>query len=158
MISAEAILEVVSYPQKEHGISHTEMRPEGSIVSRLENRIDPNQTYNLMVHLLAEEHTLRIQIPLIGAEEQVIPISSVSANANISLAGGDLKVDSETGVSFEVNHIYKGDDAYDISPDLLRQLIEDFLRDFRQVETLIMQGRQLVDSFMKIVPPLYPDL
>jgi hypothetical protein len=154
MIALEKIAEQLKN-HKADGIFDVEIHPDGYVRSQLENRVDPGQPYTLTVQPVAEEHTLRICIPLVTAEQQDIPIPGVSASANISLGGGDLKVDSKSGISFELNHIYQEDDGSDLSPDLLRQLIDGMLRDFRQVETLLLQGQQLVESFMKITPTMF---
>jgi len=137
------------------GIFNVKTNPDGYVRSQLENRVDPSQPYTLTVLLVAQEHTLRICIPLVTAERQDIPIPGLLASANISLAGGDLKVDSKTGISFELNHIYQEDDGSDLLPDLFGQLIDGMLTDFRQVETLLLQGQQLVESCMKITPTMF---
>ena len=141
--------------RKADGIFDVEIHPDGNIHSQLENRVDPSQPYTLTVHPVSEEHTLRICIPLVTAEQQDIPIPDVSASANISLAGGELKVDSKSGISFELNHIYQEDDGSDLSPDLFGKLIDGMFKDFRQIETLLLQGQQLVESFMKITPTMF---
>lgn len=142
--------------RKADGIFDVVINADDCICSHLENRVYPSQPYTLTVQPVPDEHTLRISIPLISVEQQDIPIPDVSACANISLSGGDLKVDSKTGVSFELNHIYQEDDGSDLSPDLLGELMDGMLKDFRQVETLLLQGQQFIESLMKITPPIFP--
>ena len=151
MTTLEKIAEVMK-SQKGNGVFQVEVRPEGYIYSQLENRVDPSQPYTLTVHLLPKERTLQIRIPLINAEQQDIPIPRVSASATISLAGGNLKVDSKTGVSFELDYIYQDNDGNDLLPELFEQLIERMFADFRQFEMLILQGQRMFETLMQIVP------
>jgi len=151
MITREQIAEVLRNRKGEDGISEVKIDPDGSVLAKLENRFGRNQPYTLTVHPIVEDRTLRIRIPLVAGERQGSGIPGVLASANICLAGGRLAIDSKNGIAFEVNHVCQGDGDNDLSAELLGQLLDAMVRDFRRIEMLILYAQRLAQASQDIV-------
>ena len=151
MITREQIAEVLRNRKEEDGISEVKIDPEGDVLAKLENRFEPSQPHTLTtVHLFVEERELRIRIPLVTGERQDSGIPGVLASARICLAGGRLMIDSKNGITFAVNHVI-GDDENNRSAELLGQLLDAMVRDFRRIEMLILYAKRLAQVSQDIV-------
>ena len=153
MFNLEQTAEVLK-GQKDLGIFDVQINPNGYVSSQLENRADPNRPYSLTVRPLDGQRTLKIRISVITLAEYDNPIPGVIASAAVSLGKGELRIDSEKGISFEVSHICPDGDDGDLSPEVVEQLIDGLVRNFRQFEILAMQGQGLVETLMKISSPM----
>lgn len=149
MIASEKIAEQLKN-RKGNGIFDVEIDSDGYVRCQFENRIDPSQPYTLTVHPFAQERTLRIRIPLITLGPQDSPIPGLSFSTAISLINGVLRADSQSGISFELDHICQYDDGNDLSAELFGQLIDGMLTDFRQIETLTLHGQGMIEALMQI--------
>jgi hypothetical protein len=150
MITREQIAEVLRNRKEEDGISEVKIDPEGDVLAKLENRFELSQPHMLTVHLFVEERELRIRIPLVTGERQDNAIPGVLASARICLAGGRLMIDSKNGITFEVNHVID-DDENNRSAELLGQLLDAMVRDFRRIEMLILYAKRLAQVSQDIV-------
>ena len=153
MITPEKVAEVMK-GQEGNGIFQVEVNPEGYVHSQLENRIEPSQPYTLTVHPIVQERTLRINISMIMSGLPDRSALGVSASSTISFRNKCLTVDTEKGIVFELNHICQDADGNAPSPGEFGQLLDEMVRFFRQIETLVLHMQGLIKTFMAMVPSI----
>ena len=153
MITPEKVAEVLK-GQEGNGIFQVEVNPEGYVHSQLENRIEPSQPYTLMVHPIAQERTLRIGISMIMSDLPDYSALGVSASSTISFGNKHLTADTEKGMVFELNHLCQDGDDNAPSPEELGQLLDGMVKFFRQIETLMLHTKGLVETIMGMMPPI----
>ncbi|MCK4784843.1 MAG: hypothetical protein KAV87_13910 [Desulfobacteraceae bacterium] len=144
MITPEEIVEVLSECPKENGISEIEIGAVGDIVSRLENRIDPEQPYHLTVRLLEEAQTLCIYVfPLLNIRKDS-DIYRKLILLNLGLGCGCLCSNPSDGrLLFKIEHFCEDEEGP--SQEFFVRLCFECLRDVRVIEQFLL-FENMVDS------------
>lgn len=144
MITPEEIVEVLSECPKENGISEIKIRAVGDIVSRLENRIDPEHPYHLTVRPLEEAQTLCIDVfPLLNIRKDS-DIYRKLILLNLGLGCGCLCSNPSNGrLHFKIEHFCEDDEGP--SQEFFVRLCFECLRDVRVIEQFLL-FENMVDS------------
>ena len=137
MITLEEIVEVLSECPKENGISEIKIRAVGDIVSRLENRIDPEHPYYLTVRPLEEAQTLCIYVfPLLDIRKGS-DIYRKLVLLNLGLGCGCLSSNPSDGrLLLKIEHFCE--DGEGPSLELLIRLLSICLQDVRFIERILL--------------------
>lgn len=137
MITPEEIVEVLSECPKENGISEIKIGAVGDIVSRLENRIDPEHPYHLTVRPLEEAQTLCIDVfPLLDIRKDS-DIYRKLILLNLGLGCGCLCSNPSDGrLIFKIEHFCE--DGEGPSLELLIRLLSICLQDVRCIERILL--------------------
>lgn len=144
MITVEQIIEVLSECPKEKGISEINTGADGDIVSRLENRIDPEHPYHLTVRPLEEAQTLCIDVfPLLDIRRGS-DIYRKLILLNLGLGCGGLCSNPSNGrLIFKIEHFCEDDEGP--SQEFFVRLLLECLQDIRWVEQILL-FENMVDS------------
>jgi len=137
MITVEQIIEIMSSCPKEKGISEIEIGADGDTVSRLENRIDPEQPYHLTVRPLEEAQTLCIDVfPLLNIRKDS-DIYRKLILLNLGLGCGCLCSNPSDGrLIFKIEHFCEDDEGPSL--ELLVRLLSVCLRDVRFIKQILL--------------------
>lgn len=137
MITPEQIIEVMSYRQKEKGISKIEIDPDSNVVSRLENRIDPGKPYCLAVRRWKEKQALCIYVFGFLNVHKDSDVYRKLILLNLGLGCGCMCSDPDDGkLVFKIEHFCEDDE--ELSQEFFARLFFECLRDVHFIERILL--------------------
>lgn len=136
MTDSEQIVAVLQAHQGDD-ISIVEVKPYGSVFSKLKNRIDAKQPYNLVFEPTdAEDRGLRIVVyPFLEIAEDSEVFRKLLI-LNPGLSGCLCNSPPDGGLLFKIEHVYENGEGP--SNAFLEQLLHDCLFDVRFIEDILL--------------------
>ena len=137
MITPEQIVDVLRGYDEKAGICDTKISPDGCVCSQLENRVNENRPYAIIVHPISDSRILRVHIPEIADIDRSNIAKELLLTHNTNLACGSVGVDSSK-VTLQLNHACRSDDENDPPPDVIVKLLDWIIGSLREIEITIL--------------------
>jgi len=144
MIAPEQIVDVLKNYNKEGGIYDIKISPNGCVCSQLENHINENRPYTIIVHPIIDRQILRVHIPAIADIDPNNMAMELLLMHNAHLVCGCVGVDSRK-VTLRLNHACRSDDDNDPPPEVVEKLLDWIIDSLRAIEMTILL-RAMLDA------------
>jgi len=140
--------------KKASGIFDIETTADGSICTKLENRVRPAEPYTVTIQPIVGRSTLKVSVAVVTDVPQAGLFAGLPIRSSLSFGNITLKTDFQEGVTFEADCPCRDGEGRDYSAVQLAESVEQVVADFRRVEELIMQLENMAKSVVKLAPGL----